>query len=187
MPEEMTPEDPRDTSVEESSEDEGYFHCHMRMTAEICLTVNTELVNANILNNAFYQEQMPEPTKQAYQQLLTSMLADPRTRRRFLATMLLEQAWQLYYNEEDILSDLAPAEALVTDEGERIQLEDIVSAHLVPDAPYYWWKDEAATTRTFQENEAEGGLDTEPLHATIDDQLCDLSFEEVEASDCPLC
>jgi hypothetical protein len=56
---------------------------------------------------------MPEPTKRAYQQLLTSMLTNPRTRRRLLATMLLEKAWELYFNEEDILEDLAPEEALV--------------------------------------------------------------------------
>src|SRR5438034_11357445 len=97
-------EDLEDTSTEES-EDDGYYHYHMRMTAEMCFTVNTELVNSNILNNAFYQEQMGDATKRAYQQLLTSMLTDPQTRRRLLATMLIEKAWQLYYNEEDILED----------------------------------------------------------------------------------
>jgi hypothetical protein len=180
-------EDPEDTSTEESFEDDGYYHYHMRMSAEICFTVNTKMVNANILYDTFHQEQMPEDTQLAYQQLMTSMLTNPRTRRRLLATMLLEQCWQLYYNEEDILEDLAPAEALVIGEDKRIELEDLVKAHLVPQAPYYWWKDAEATTRTFQENEAEGGLDTEPLHATIDDQLCDLHFEEVDADDCPLC
>ena len=179
-------EEPPNTGTEGSYEDQGYYHCHMRMTAEICFTVNTERVNANMLYDTFHQEQMPEDTKRAYQQLLTSMLDDPHTRRRLLATMLLEQCWQLYYNEEDILEDLAPAEALVNDEDKRIQIEDLIEAHLVPGAPYYWWKDEGATTRTFQESEAEGGLDTEPLHATIDDQLCDLRFEEVDADDCPL-
>jgi len=55
--------------------------------------------------------------------------------------------------------------------------------HLVALAPYYWWKDQEANERTFQESEAEGGFDTEPLHATIDDQLCFLSFEEIEPDD----
>jgi hypothetical protein len=180
---EKTMEDPEDTSTEASSEDNGYYHYHMRMTAEICFTVNTELVNSNILNNAFYQEEMEDSTKRAYQQLLTSMLADPRTRRRLLATMLIEKAWDLYDNEDDILEDLAPAEALVNDEDKRIELSDLVGPHLVSGAPYYWWKDAGANERTLQENEAEGGLDTEPLHATIDDQLCDLRFEEVDATD----
>jgi len=181
-------EKPPNTDTEEPSEEyEGYYHYHMRMTAEICFTVNTELVNSNILYDTFHQEQMPEDTKQAYQQLLTSMLTNPQTRRRLLATMLLEQCWQLYYNEEDILEDLAPEEALVIGEDKRIQLEDLVKAHLVPGAKYYWWKDKDSTTQTFQKSEAEGGLDTEPLHATIDDQLCELHFEEVNADDCPLC
>ena len=35
-------------------------------------------------------------------------------------------------NEEDILEDLAPEENLVTDEAKRIELEDLVEAHLVP-------------------------------------------------------
>ncbi|SRR5216110_1300836 len=179
-------EEPPDAHTEESSEeDEGYYHYHMRMTAEICFTVNTDLVNSNAFNDPTY-EQMGDNTKRAYQQRLTSMLNDPRTRRRLLATMLLEKCWQLYYNEEDILEDLSPEEALVIGEDKRIELEDLVEAHLVPGAQYYWWKDAEATMRTFQENEAEGGLDTEPLHATIDDQLCDLRFEEVDADDCPL-
>jgi hypothetical protein len=91
----------------------GSNPCHTPMTAEICFTVNTELVNSNIFNGMIYQDQMPEPTKRAYQELLTSMLTNPRTRRRLLATMLLEKAWELYFNEEDILEDLAPEEALV--------------------------------------------------------------------------
>jgi len=169
--------------TEEPSEEHGYYHYHMRMTAEMCLTINTDLVNANTFSDPFYQENMPESTKHAYQQLLTSMLTNPRTRRRLLATMLLEKAWQLYFNEEDILEELAPAEGLVTDEDKRIELEDLVEPHLVPGAPYYWWKDPEASERTFQESEAEGGLDTEPLHATIDDELCDLRFEEIEPDD----
>jgi len=176
-------EDPPAARTEESSEDNSYYHYHMRMTAEMCFTVNTELVNSTIFNGMIYQDQMPEPTKRAYQQLLTSMLTNPRTRRRLLATMLLEKAWELYFNEEDILEDLAPAEALVNAEDKRIEIEDLVGPHLVPDAPYYWWKDPEAKERTFQESEAEGGFDTEPLHATIDDQLCDLSFEEIEPDD----
>ena len=170
--------------TEESSEDNNYYHYHMRMTAEMCFTVNTELVNSTLFNGMIYQDQMPEPTKRAYQELLTSMLTNPRTRRRLLATMLLEKAWELYFNEEDILEDLAPEEALVNNEDKRIEIEDLVGPHLVPGAPYYWWKDPEASARTFQENEAEGGFDTEPLHATIDDQLCDLRFEEVESDDC---
>jgi hypothetical protein len=159
----------------------------MRMTAEICFTVNTELVDANIFGDVILREPMEDTTKQAYQQLMTSMLANPRTRRRLLATLLIEKAWDLYSNEEDILEDLAPAEALVTDGDKRIELEDLVKAHLIKGAPYQWWKDEGATIQTSQENEAEGGLETEPLHVMIDDQLCDLRFEEVDADDCPLC
>jgi len=97
--------------------------------------------------------------------------------------MLLEKVWQLYSNEEDILEDLAPEEGLVNAEDKRIEREDLVGPHLVALAPYYWWKDPEANERTFQESEAEGGFDTEPLHATIDDQLCDLSFEEIEPDD----
>jgi hypothetical protein len=172
------------TPAEEPPENNGYYHYHMRMTAEMCLTINTELVDSNILNNAFYEEPMPEPTKQAYQQLLARMLSDPRTRRRLLATMLLEKACRLYFNEEDILEELTPEEGLVTgEEDKRIELEDLVGPHLVPGAPYYWWKDPEASTRTVQESEAQGGFDTEPLHATIDDQLCDLRFEEIEPDD----
>jgi hypothetical protein len=180
-------EDPPTARTEESYEDQGYYHYHMRMTAEICFTVNTELVDANIFGDVILREPMEDTTKQAYQQLMTSMLANPHTRRRLLATMLLEQCWELYYNEKDILEDLAPEEALVIGENKRIELEDLVKVHLVPGAKYYWWKDAGANERTLQENEAEGGLDTEPLHATIDDQLCDLRFEEVDADDCPLC
>ena len=77
-------EDPPAARTEESSEDNSYYHYHMRMTAEMCFTVNTELVNSNIFNGMIYQDQMPEPTKRAYQQLLTSMLTNPRTRRRLL-------------------------------------------------------------------------------------------------------
>ena len=77
-------EDPPEARTEESSEDNSYYHYHMRMTAEMCFTVNTELVNSTIFNGMIYQDQMPEPTKRAYQQLLTSMLTNPRTRHRLL-------------------------------------------------------------------------------------------------------
>ncbi len=130
-------EDPPAARTEESSEDNSYYHYHMRMTAEMCFTVNTELVNSTIFNGMIYQDQMPEPTKRAYQQLLTSMLTNPRTRRRLLATMLLEKAWELYFNEEDILEDLAPAEALVNAEDKRIEIEDLAGRLTIP-AKYHW-------------------------------------------------
>lgn len=177
------PETP-DERAEELSEEDGYYHYHMRMTVEMCFTVNTDLVNADTFRDPFYQQNMSETTKHAYQQLLTSMLTDPLTRRRFLATMLVEKAWDLYHNEDDILEDLAPEEGLVTgQEDKRIELEDLVQPHLVPGAPYYWWKDPEASVRTLEESEANGGLDTEPLHATIDEELCSLSFEEIEPDD----
>ncbi len=61
--------------------------------------------------------------------------------------MLLEKAWQLSYNEEDILEDLAPEEGLVNDEDKRIEIEGLVEPHLVALAPYYWWKDPQVTVR----------------------------------------
>ena len=43
-------EDPPEARTEESSEDNSYYHYHMRMTAEMCFTVTTELVNSTLFN-----------------------------------------------------------------------------------------------------------------------------------------
>src|SRR5258708_13079203 len=95
-------EDPPAARTEESSEDNSYYHYHMRMTAEMCFTVNTELVNSTIFNGMIYQDQMPEPTKRAYQQLLTSMLTNPPTTRHLLPTLLPQKPRKHYYHQDDI-------------------------------------------------------------------------------------
>lgn len=168
-----------DLSTEVSSTgDETYFHCHVRMEVELCFTVNTELVDANVFGSPFYQN-MPEGTRQAYQQLLRAVMNDPATRRRLLATMAIERAWNLYLNEDDILSEVAPEENLVSDDGKRVELEQIVQPHLIAGAPYFWFKDAEANEHTFKESEAQGGLDTEPLHTCLDDMVCNVLFTEV--------
>src|SRR5260370_27415979 len=123
-------------------EEENSFHIHARMTVDL------SLVSANVFGSAF-QDNMPEATKEAYQQLWRRMLADKETRRRLLATMLIEKCIELYHNEDDILTDLAEEEDLVNEEGNRIEISDLALEHLVDDAPYYWWKDKAATESTF--------------------------------------
>src|SRR5579884_880866 len=160
-------------------EDESYYHMHARMTVDLCFSVNLSQVSANVFDAA-YMENMPEATKLAYQQLWKDMLSDPKTRRRLLATMLIERCIDLYYNTDDILTDLAPEENLVNGAFNRIELIDLALDHLVPGTPYYFWKNKEATESTFLASEGLDGLDIEALHACIVDDIARIDFEEVE-------
>lgn len=119
----------------------------------------------------------------AYQQLWRSILADPETRRRLLATMLIERCIDLYHNSDDILTNLAEDENLVNDDGNRIEIVDLALSHLVEGASYYWWKDKEATEPTFLAEEGAGGLDVEALHACITDDIANISFEVIDPDD----
>jgi hypothetical protein len=171
-----------DTPIQNHGSDENAYHMHARLTVELCLSVDLSQVSANVFDSA-YMEQMPEATKLAYQQLWKDMLSDPETRRRLLATMLIERCIDLYHNTDDLLTDLVPEEKLVNGAGNRIELLDLALKHLAPGAPYYFWKNKEATESTFLAEEGLGGLDVEALHACLVDDLAHIDFEEVEPDD----
>lgn len=168
--------------LQEGEEEEGYFHFHMRATIDLCFAVNLGKVRSNDLDFDYLND-MPEATELAYQQLWRKILADPKTRRRLLATSLLERAIDLYYNTDDILTDLAEEEDLVNLEGKRDELSDIAAEHLAPGAPYYFFSNKEATETTFKAEEGVGGLDIEPLFACIIDAVASINFEEILAED----
>jgi hypothetical protein len=172
----MTEQLPEDYSEEEA------LHFHVKIEMEVCVQVDPALLTTDIFHS-YGDQPMPETTKQAYEQLLRACLADPHSRQRFLTTMAIERLWDLYFNEQDILSSLLPDLELVTQEGKRAELEHLVLPHLVKGAPYYWWKDSQAEEHTFIAEEAEGGLDTEPLHACIDDEIVQVSVAEITPDD----
>jgi len=175
---------------QEPSDETGYYHRHVRMTLDLCLAMDINRVDKDEMDtrNPLYDgDGMPAATKAAYQGLIKAIMTDPQTRLRLLATMAIEEAYNLYHNNDDILTELLEdgelVPDLVNDEEGRVELGDLAEPHLVDDKPYQWLRinwDEV--TFTFNREEADV-FDPDPLHNALISAIAHLSFQEIEPDD----
>jgi len=135
------------------------MHVHMQVAIRFCFQVDPQRMGAD-------DGYLDASSKNAYEQLLRTCMADPSTRQRlllYLAAQELEDSngGQLY----SLLSgeDLAQPDTFA-------QEQSILQPHLIPDAPYNYWATEAG--------EADD-LDIEPLNDAISCQIIEVTVAEI--------